>query len=56
MKNETIRKSKTGIAIFEFISEFENNRAKHVFTYIYLPPYGISFYLLNVLYFKKVLY
>ena len=51
MKNKTIRKSNTGIAripVIEIILEFEKN----VFTYISLPPCGVSFYLRNVLYSK----
>jgi len=50
MKTETINKSSTDIAIFEIILEFENKYNKDVFTYIYFPPYDISFYLRNVLY------
>ena len=42
------RKSNTDIAIFEIILECENI-LKNVFTYIHLPPHGISFYLRNLL-------
>ena len=52
MKNKTIRKINTGIAMFKIILEFEK-KYKKLFTYIHLPPYGISFYLRNVLYSKE---
>ena len=48
---ETVRKSITGIAFFKIILEFEKKYDENVFTYIPLPPYGISFYLRNVLYY-----
>jgi len=54
MKKETTRKSSTGIAIFEIILVFEKNYEKTCLrNYIHLPPYGISFYLRNVLYSKE---
>jgi len=53
MKRETIRKSNTGIAIFKILLKFEKKYETNVFTYIHLPPYNISFYLRNVLYFKE---
>ena len=48
-------KSKTDIAIFIFILEFET-KYKNVFTYIHLPLYGISLYFRNVLYSKEEFY
>jgi len=47
------QKRNTGIAIFGFILEFEEKTEENVLTYIYVPPYGISFYLRNVLYCKE---
>jgi len=47
------QESNTAITIFEIVLEFEKKKKTNVFTYIHLPPYGISFYLRKVLYSKE---
>ena len=51
LRDHEIRKVTQALISLKLYCIFELK--KNVFTYIHLPPYGISFYLRNVLYSKK---